>query len=309
LIFRTVLLPGILIPGLTTALVLALLRLFPRSSGRGLAGGSVAAGFVAAFVAISGWPRWPPVEATQRLSFLAAALVLLALLLARLESAGARLGAALVLAAVLLGGILQTPLQHTWTPLQSVLWLIGLAAWLLGLSWALGASFEHPVWNLGHSMVRLSVIGGIALSLGLSESFRLGQIAGAVACSLLVVEFATWLSPRYAWTASDGMVVTLIVGGMILVGYFFSSLEVWPAVLLSLAILLLALPNEERRWFVLTPLIPLALALALVITSYLSKEDDPYGEYYSSLRTDSSHSVPVSQGSPPRQGDRLDPPG
>jgi hypothetical protein len=309
LIFRTVLLPGILIPGLTTALVLALLRLFPKSSGRGLAGSSVAAGFVAAFVAVSGWPRWPPVEATQRLSLLAAALVLLALLLARLENPRVRLGAALVLAAVLLGGLLQSPMQHSWTPLQSALWLTGLAAWLLGLSWALGASFERPTWNLGHSMVRLSVMGGIALSLGLSESFRLGQIAGAVACCMLVVEFATWLSPRYAWTSSDGLVVTLIVGGMVLVGYFFSALEAWPAVLLSLAILLLALPNEERRWFVLTPLVPLALALGLVITTYLSKEDDPYGEYYSSLRTGSSHSAAVSQGSSPRQGDQPDPPG
>jgi hypothetical protein len=280
LIFRNVLLPGILIPAMATALVLGFFALLRTDSGRGVAGSSVAAGFVAAFVAISGGPRWPPVEATQRLCFLAVALVLLSLPLARIGGRSARLGIQLALAAVLVGILLQSPVRHSWSPLGSLAWLSGLALWILLLGWALGRSFERSTGRWTAALVRSSVAGAIALSLGLSESLRLGQIAGAVACSLAVVEVAVWISPRRRWSSSDGAVVVIILGGLMIVGYFFSSLQVMPALLLSLSILLLALPDDDRRWTLLAPLAPLILALVLVASAFLAREDGPYEDYY-----------------------------
>lgn len=285
MIFRNVFLPGILVPALTTALVLGLFALLRRGSGRGAAGSSVAAGFVAAFVAISGWPRWPPVEATQRLCFLAVALVLLSLPLARISDRRVRFGVQLALAAVLVGILLQSPVQHSWSPLGSLAWLSGLALWVLLLGWALGRSFEceRTTGRWTAVIVRLSVTGGVAISLGLSESFRLGQIAGAVACSVAVVEVAAWASPRLRWIGSDGSVVIIVLGGLMIVSYFFAALQALPALLLSLSILLLALPNGDRRWPLLAPLAPLTLALVLVVAAYLAIDDDPYGEYYGAL--------------------------
>jgi len=294
LLFRNILLPGILVPALATALVLGLLALRRGTSGRGVAGSSVAAGFVAAFVAISGWPRWPPVEATQRLCFLAGALILLAVHLARIGSRPVRRAVRLVLALTLVSALLQSPIQHSWTILTSVGWIGALALWSLGLGWALGANFRDNQYNLGATLVRLSVAGGIAAARGLSESFRLGQIAGAVACSLVVVELAAWIFPRWQWARSDGSVVFTILGGLMIVGYFFSALQAWPALLLSLAILLLALPWGEKAWRILVPLLPLAIALALVVMTYVDKEDEPYGEYYGAASSEVEETAPAS---------------
>jgi hypothetical protein len=283
LIFQSILLPGILIPALVTTLTLGLFALLRESPARGATGGSIAAGFVAAFVAISGWPRWPPVEATQRLCFLAGALVLLALLLAGTRNRWVRTGLRLSVAAAMVWLLLQSPIQHTWTPLASIVWIGSLTLWLLLLGWAFGACFKRELASggLGAVLVRLTVVGGVAVSLGLSESFRLGQITGAVGCSMAVVETAVWISPRWHWARSDGTVIATILGGMMIVGYFFSGLQAWPAALLSLSILLLAQPGREKNWQLLLPMVPLAIALTLVVAGYLAKADDPYGDYYS----------------------------
>ena len=77
MLIKSFLLPGVVVPTLCAAVALAASAWWGRSGrSSALSGGSLAVGaaFLSAYVAITGWPRFPPVESTQRLFFWVAVL-------------------------------------------------------------------------------------------------------------------------------------------------------------------------------------------------------------------------------------------
>jgi hypothetical protein len=287
-----ILIPGIVVPLVATGLALFLLELLQRrwqAPWRGAAGVAVAAGFLAGFVAISGWPRFPPVEATQRLFFLIAAVSLASWIIARARSGWVLFVVELAAVAVMLALVLQTQVEHTWSPRLAIAWLAGLSVIIVVVIRVIGRGLAHS--NGLTATIRLAVVCGVAVILGLSESLRLAQLAGALACSIAAVELVAWRG-RVRWHRSDAAVVTLTLAGLLLAGYFFAGLGTWTAILSVVALLASAQTASGPRWRQLSPLIPLLVALGLAVAGYL-EQDDPY-DYYGAALLDAPGATSVT---------------
>jgi hypothetical protein len=171
-------------------------------------------------------------------------------------------------------------LEHSWEPQAAVVWLAALGLATLAVVRVLGSSLEKGGGGLT-TLVRLVVLGGIALLLGLSDSLRLAQLAGGLTCAVAVVDLVV-LRGRARWDRADALVVTISLGGLMLTSYFYAGLDPWSAGLAVLALLALGLSHSESRWLQLAPLVPILLALALSLVSLLSA-GDPYDDYYAAL--------------------------
>lgn len=285
MLVERVLLPGILVPGVAAFVALGATVLFDRRRrGSTVGGGSLAlgAGFAAGFVAIGGWPRWPPVASTQRLFYLVVVAALLGLAwgwwkerrVPRLLR-GTLLGLLLVL-------VLWAPLENTWDRGQAAAWLGVLFAVGLGIGWSLDSSLGGaPGWR--PAVVRLALLGGTAVLLALSGSASLAQLLGATAGAAAVVEIVAPRSGRRPWLPADSMVLTTVVLGLLLAGYFFAALEPWPAALAAVAWLLVGPATRRAGWRLGLALLPLAIALALAGYTVVTEGDDPYGTYGAAL--------------------------
>lgn len=287
MLFRSILLPGVIGPTVGAAIVVGLWAA-AGGSGRlkGVGGGqAVAAAFLVAFVGLTGWPRWPPVEATQRLFFLVGLAGLMTVVAAVLGRTLARpLRWAFGLAMV---GLLTQPLrEHSWSSGESATWVIGLCLVFVLVEAAVAAGTtdaDEEGGTLVRALVLLALLGGTTLVLGLSGSARLAQLLGAVACGAAVAETAARLRGRAAWSGSDLPIVALVVSGLILCGYLYASLAAWPAVLGVAAFALVGLTTRGGLAWRLVPLVPLVIAVTLVVVAFLGREEDPYGNYYGSI--------------------------
>jgi len=284
MLFRNLILPGVVVPAVVAAVGVSIAAWARRRPAPLAAGPAVAAAFLAAFVAITGWPRWLPVEASQRLFFLIAVAALLGLAWTWIRPAAVAWIVRAVAVGVPLVLLLRAPLEHRWSTGQAALWLGGLLAAGLALLRALEARFDpdRSAPSLVAAAVLPALLGGTAVVLGLSASARLAQLAGALAVAVAVVELVAKVLGRRPWIRGDALPVAVGVLGLLLIGYFYAQVEALPALLLLAAYLLLALPGDAW-WRRLVPLLPLAVALGLVIAAELQKEEDPYGDYYASV--------------------------
>lgn len=281
--FRSFLLPGVIVPMVCAAAAAAAAGWWRRqATPASLGGGAIGVGaaFVSAYVAISGWPRFPPVESTQRLFYWIALLSILAFAWGRFKQVASPWPIRGAAVAVMLWGILRAPIQNSWSFAEVGLWLGGLLAAGLAMDRALERSLAVTSGRaaLEAAAVRLAVLGGSAVLLGLSGTARLAQLMGAVACGVFVVEVLAWRLRRRAWLAGDAIVLVTVFLGLLLGGYFYAELGALPAALLICSVLLLGLGSRPGtlRWL---PLVPLLVATALVAWSFLHQEDDPY-DYY-----------------------------
>ncbi len=298
-----ILLPGVLLPSLAALLLLLLGRTLRRGdAGAGLA---VAGAFLTAFVGITNWPSWPPIDSTQRLFYLVILAALASLAASLLRQGRAPWLVRIALMGLLLTLILKSKIQHAWTKPQTALYLLPML--LLGLllveAWARAldsktradsgkGATEDRAGRLLPAMVRLAILGGTAFALGLSGSARLGQLAGALACGATVVEALALLRHWRPWRQSDGLVVAVPLYGLLLIGYFYAELSHWAMGFLLLASLALWIPHDSKLRS-LAPLLPLAVALSFVIYALVNKEEDPY-DYYSQLTPEAIQTLQAS---------------
>ncbi len=320
MLLRSLLLPGVLVPGGFALLASLVALALARSAGDHLASPQalrrvpgtlpIAAAFAAAYVAVSGWPRFPPVEATQRLFFVVVALALV-IALWSLRRDAHRLGRILtpISLTIALLLMLESQLRHVWQGPEGPFWILGLVlfGWLVVLATArhLTAASTLRALEPGESatpepngfwrgwrdaVMRLALIGGTAIAIGLTGSARLAQITGAIAVGALVHEFIVRLLGQRPWRASDSLVLALPVFGLLVAAHFYSALSALPAALLGLAwVLLFATGHPGRQgafgWRAFIPLAALALALALAAAEFRAKaEDDPYAGYEDYVR-------------------------
>lgn len=282
MLFETILLPGVLVPAAAAGVALLLVLVADRRQREStVGGGSLAVGgaFIAAYVALTGLPRWPPVESTQRLFFL----VLLSAIVGLAWGWRQEKSPPWVVRAALLGLLLSLVLRsliERWSPGTAAVRLVGLFILGIALLWAFERSLAvGRSTGLVPAAVRLAVFGGSAVVVGLSGTARLGQLMGALTCGVFVVELVARWRRRRPWLAGDGVVLSLAVFGLLLGGFFYASLENWPAIVLGVALLTLgavAGASGSARWL---PLAPLLLALGLVAYAVANQEDDPYGYY------------------------------
>lgn len=281
MLFENILLPGVVIPTACAAAVLLAAVLADRRRRSSTVGGGAAAlgaALLSAHVAASGWPAWPPIDSTQRLFFVVALAAALGALRGWLREEGSPWWVRGGLVLLLLLGMLKTPLEHTWKGGEAVLWMALLFTAVLAAGRSLEADLTAP-YGLAAALARLALPGGVAVLLGLSGTVRLAQLAGALACGVLVVEVAALRWRRRPWLPADAWVLAAALCGLLLGGYFYASLAALPAALGLLALLLPGLVARRRGAWRLVPLVPLAIALALATAAALGREDDPYGAY------------------------------
>lgn len=292
MLLETFLFPGVIVPAVVAAVVFGLIHACTRSRDHGAHGGgglAVAAAFIAASVAMTGWPRFPPVEASQRLLFVVAILALLTWLLALLRGRQLPWIVRALAIAAMLGLLLQSQVVHRWSTITSAIWLLGLLILGLAVDTALARGLrttetDRPSWrwsDLVASGVPMALVGGTAVALGLAESARLAQLTGALACAMLAVEVIGRVLGRRPWHTGDSLGMTAAIFGLLIIGFFYAQLDTLPAILLALAFLALALPSLST-WARLVPLVPFAIALGILIVGALNKEDDPY-DYYGAI--------------------------
>ena len=300
MVFRNLLLPGIFIPTLfsSLALLLAVATWGKRSnSTAGGAGLVIAVSFLSAYVAMTGMPPWPPIEATQRLFYwLALAGLLVVFYAVAFKGSRAARGlhwpVNLALVAVLLVLLLQTPLRYSWSITQSVVWLLPLCAAGMAWRWATARFLEpDPKGGRGllSAVVLLVLVSCTAVLLGLSASARLAQLAGAVACGVGVIEVGSRVLRRRPWLPGDATPLTLVLLGLLVIGTFYAEVSYLNAALVCASFLMLGIDRipwaaARSKWLRPLPLLPMAVAVALAANAAANPPADPY-DYSSSSET------------------------
>ncbi len=298
MLFDNIVLPSVVIPMIAALVALVLCGLLRRWQQRRASGSVVrpqggaaalALAFASALVAMNGWPRMPPVEATQRLFVF----VLLALALSyfvRKLSDGKQLATTFVLALPVLAFLLESQIEHRWSTLASVIWILSLAAVGVLLAWGWSTSIvrasvetapkgSDPLWA---AAIRPTLLGLAALCLGLSGSALLGQLMGALAAATATVEAWQLLKKEQVWLKADALVWTVASGGLIANTFFYAELAPIPAALLVLGFTLLARNRSGApALFRLACLLPILVAAGLVIQGELqqARGGDDYYDY------------------------------
>jgi hypothetical protein len=287
MLFRQILIPSALIP-LVVALAVAGVGILAwrrkpgePASRNTLAGLALGAAFVGAFLAMTGLPRWFPIEASQRLFFLIGLASVWSVVAVSLERRAATLSGHTILWALALAGLLESPLRHSWSTTQAAVWLSGLAALAAFLSWSWARNLDHEDHDPAKALVRIAVLSGVALALGLSGTARMAQLCGALAAGVFAIEALGWWQGRSLWRPQQGIVPALGAAGLLLIGYFYAELAALPASLLLISIGLLGLRTAGWQWKAL-PLLPLAAAVAIVVVAFFSQPEDTY-DYYTSV--------------------------
>ncbi len=228
---------AVLLPALITGiLLLAFSRLAGEERGPGLGCAiGLALGFAAGQVVLVGWPGWFPVDATYRLLHLAlaAGAVGVAAVVGKPRPAPEWILRG-VLAVLLLGLLLRSVMEHRWEGSEDVVWLAGLFVAVV----LFGSVLEHLAQAtrgaaLPLLLILLASAGSVALVL--ARSAFLGQLAGSLAAALGAVGTVALLRPATSLSRGGVPVVSTVLLGLWMCGYFFASLPAASALLLWLA--------------------------------------------------------------------------
>ena len=234
---------GVLVPALlATVWLLFAWRPWSRTPGSdpkaGLWGAPVAltTAYVAGHVGVLGAPAWPPAEATHWVFYLTIAAGALGLS-ESLSSRRSRWRLWLPRAVLAVGAVpalLKPYVDYTWTPEQSVVWILGIALLSIGfwveLAWALPELPGTTGWWV------LIVLGsGLSVTLVLWASLTLGLLAGVLAASCGGALFVSLWARGRPMASVTVPVLGVVLGLLILSGYLFAELPAGSALLLAAA--------------------------------------------------------------------------
>lgn len=226
---------AVLLPAVIAGvLVLLLSRRGERASGLGVALG-LAFGFAAGQVALVGWPDLLPVDATYRVFHLALAGAVVGVCEALWKDKAPLLWALrAALAALVLGFLLRSVMEHTWEGNEDAFWLSGLFVAVLVFTVLLG-QLARTTRGIELPLLLVLLISAGSASLVLGHSAFLGQLAGALAATLGAVGVVALLRPSIRLAPGGVPVVTAVFSALVFCGYFFATLPASSAVLLGLA--------------------------------------------------------------------------
>ncbi len=264
-----------ILPPLVAAVALegglfAAARFFPpdRRGGGLLPAIAVGLGYAAGHaVAAGGWPVFPPLDAIDWLFYAALAGLLPGIFASPSSHALARSGAFAVLGGGFLLSLAWPKFQHAWAPLQGIAWMTALLLALLLLRSSLErlARERNPI--RGYFPLLLVIpAGGTCVALMVSGSLFLGELAMILTATIGIAWLAQW---RMAIPASNEALVpllSLLLAGLWISGWFYADLPPLCALLLLLAPAAAALPINRDLfpikwlpWF-------RAAAMALLVT-------------------------------------------
>jgi hypothetical protein len=229
-------------------------------------------GYVCGHLVITGWPPFPPIEATQWLPYIAIGAAIVGVVDTFLRPVGAlRTPIWLLFCAGILGVLLSSKFQYGWSLFGGTLWIVGLAIGMLLLTVFLDSAAQRDA-SISLPLVVAIVAGGTGLALMLSGSMLLGQLALVLAAAAGAIVAVGLLLPNAVNGRGIAPVAGAVLSGLWLSGYFFSELPPASALLLagsSIPALMLVLCDESgnpRRGLLLRAIVaavPVALAVFL----------------------------------------------
>jgi hypothetical protein len=153
-----------------------------------------------------------------------------------------RLIAQVVLSAVIPRLLLNSTFKYTWGQLEGIIWWVCLAAAIF-IFWNLvQQSFTTLISDASVPFVYFGLSGGTALILALSGSLRLAQHSGILVALFVTSWIITLALQRDGkWQVfSPGMspVVTLLLAGIWMNGYFYEEVPAASAILLAVSLFL-----------------------------------------------------------------------
>jgi hypothetical protein len=242
-----------LLPGMfAAALVSGLFAIAGRLWKANTWGDAVALGigYAGGHAVTTGWPAFPPSEATQWLPYFALAAMALGVLDVFLRPAGSLRALIWILACTaLLRLLLQPKFQYGWSLPQGVLWIGCLAAAMLVLASALDSAVRRDA-SISSQLVLTIVACGTGAALMLSGSMLLGQLAMALAAALGATMVVAFLLPKGTEGRGIVPVSAALLASFWLCGCFYADLPIASALLLGAApfpaLLLIALSEKKH---------------------------------------------------------------
>ena len=240
---------GFILPAVATGGVLVFGRAMAAkedgastASGTGISSGwhiavALGVGYIVGYIGLEGVPPFPPRTGIHYLCYLAVLGGILGCLWHL--SLWGRVCLQIVLSIVIPRLLLTAIFKHTWGTLEGILWWVCLAGAIF-LFWSLvERSFRALPPGASGPFVYFGVFGGTALILALSGSLRLAQHGGILVALFAVGWILTLvLQPdrqQFVFPASAAPVMTLLLIGCYMNGYFFAEVPAVSAILLGIA--------------------------------------------------------------------------
>ena len=196
-------------------------------------------GYIVGYLGLEGLPVFPPKLGTHWLFYLA----ILGLIVARFWHRAVWGPIAQIAISIIIPRLLLTStFKHTWGPIEGIIWWVCLAVVIFIIWHLVEQSFSALPAGASSPFVYFGLSGGTALILALSGSLRLAQH-----CGILVALFAaSWIltlglqrdRKRFVFPRGASSVVTLLLIGIWMNGYFFAEVPAMSAILLGISPLL-----------------------------------------------------------------------
>ncbi|MEY2562782.1 MAG: hypothetical protein QOH88_975 [Verrucomicrobiota bacterium] len=207
-----------------------------------LAPGAIGLAYVAGHFWIAGWAKFPPADTTNWLPYFALAAAIVGAACSRIASlpGWARLLLFALLSAGALRILLKPKFQYGWSPGEGWLWVTGLTGALVLLLLILDVLARRSEIAFEVPLFLLVISAGTFGALMLSGSMLLGQFASVLAAA--VFGSLLFAARKVELGGGVGPVFCLLLGALLVSGYFFASLPAVSGVLLGFAPVLALTP-------------------------------------------------------------------
>lgn len=250
---------GLLLPAVVTSGILIFARSLSTKEGTmgaekrhsefsgWLLAAALGVGYIVGYLGLEGFPVFPPKLGTHWLCYLA----IIGLIVAgfwHLTPWG-RLGAQVALSIILPRLLLDATFKYTWSQTEGIIWWVCLAIAIFIFWHLVQHSFRALPAGASVPFVYFGLSGGTALILALSGSLRLalhgGVLVAIFAATWLIVLFLQRNSEKFVFPPGASPVLTLLLIGIWMNGYYFAEMPAASAVLLGIALLLAQIGRIE----------------------------------------------------------------
>lgn len=237
---------------------------------------ALSAGYIVGYIGLEGSPPFPPREGVHWLCYLA----IIGLILGSFWhfAPWSRLVVQIALSVVIPRLLLNSTFKYTWGQVEGVIWWVCLAAAIFIFWHIVQQSFTLLPSGGSSPFVYFGLCGGTALTLVLSGSLRLGQHSGILVAIFAASWIITLVLQRgsignwHVFPASVSPVVTLVLAGIWMNGYFYEEVPAASALLLAISLFLVPVGRiaaiqrlGARRSFVQVAIIALPVVIAIGI--------------------------------------------
>ena len=203
---------------------------------------ALSAGYIVGYIGLEGLPPFPPREGVHWLCYLA----IIGLILGSFWhfAPWGRLIVQIALSIVIPRLLLNSTFKYTWGQVEGIIWWVCLAAAIFIFWHIVQQSFTLLPSGGSSPFVYFGICGGTALTLALSGTLRLAQHGGI----LVAIFAASWILTLVLQRGSNGNwhvfspgvspVVTLVLAGIWMNGYFYEEVPAASALLLAISLFL-----------------------------------------------------------------------